>query len=389
MNRKIRILIYPVLIMGVLLTLAISCNKNDPVIKKNVTITWANPADIAVGTQLSATQLNAKADVPGTFVYTRAIGASLAIGTNQILQVDFTPTDAANYNTATKTVTINVIAKKDPIITWANPTDITLGTQLSATQLNATSDVPGTFVYTPAIGSKLNVGANQDLKVDFTPTDAINNNTATKTVKINVTAIIVPGPNVTDVDGNLYQSVIIGTQTWMVENLKTTKYNDGTNIPNVTGASEWGTLTTGAYCWYNNDISYKATYGALYNWYAVNTGKLAPKGWHVPTDAEWSTLTSYLGGRNVDGGKLKETGTTHWGSPNTGATNETGFTALPGSGRNLDRGFYVIGYHGYWWSASEEAADFAWFRFMDFDFIGVSRASSNKFLGFSVRCVKD
>jgi uncharacterized protein (TIGR02145 family) len=138
---------------------------------------------------------------------------------------------------------------------------------------------------------------------------------------------------VTDIDGNIYHTVTIGTQVWMVENLKTTKYRNGDPIPNVTG-NAWAALTTGAYCWYNNDAAtYKATYGALYNWYAVaDSRNIAPTGWHVPTDAEWTTLTTFLGGESVAGGKLKETGTNHWTSPNTGATNETGFTALPGGG---------------------------------------------------------
>ena len=119
--------------------------------------------------------------------------------------------------------------------------------------------------------------------------------------------------NVTDDDGNVYHSVTIGTQVWMVENLKTTKYNDGTSIPLVTDATDWHNLLTPGYCWNNNDeATYKATYGALYNWYTVNTGNLCPTGWHVPGDAEWTTLTTYLGGEDVAGGKLKEVGITHW-----------------------------------------------------------------------------
>jgi len=163
-------------------------------------ITWTNPADITAGTALSATQLNATADVAGTFVYTPVSGTVLSLGANQNLQVDFTPTDAVNYNTATKTVTINVIAKQDPIITWDNPADITEGTALSATQLNATADVAGTFVYTPASGTLLSAGANQNLQVDFTPTDAVNYNTATKTVTITVNALAI---------GDSYQGGII------------------------------------------------------------------------------------------------------------------------------------------------------------------------------------
>ena len=138
-------------------------------------------------------------------------------------------------------------------------------------------------------------------------------------------------PNIVkDIDGNIYHTVTIGNQVWMVENLKTTRYNDGTAIPNVTDSSVWSKLSTPAYCWYNNDASsYKATYGALYNWYAVNVQKLCPKGWHVASNAEFYALNSFLDG---ECGKLKEAGTIHWYSPNKGATNETGFTALPGGG---------------------------------------------------------
>jgi uncharacterized protein (TIGR02145 family) len=158
---------------------------------------------------------------------------------------------------------------------------------------------------------------------------------------------------ITDADGNYYNIVTIGTQTWMAENLETTKYNDGNNIPNISDNVAWSNLTTPGYCWYNNDDStYKNLYGALYNWYTVNRGKLCPIGWHVPTDAEWTTLTTYLGGESVAGGRLKETGTMHWVSPNVGAINETGFTALPGSCRDFDehlvsRFNISIGYNGY------------------------------------------
>jgi uncharacterized protein (TIGR02145 family) len=172
-----------------------------------------------------------------------------------------------------------------------------------------------------------------------------------------------PNPNLTygkvsDIDGNDYKTIQIGIQEWMAENLKTTKYNDGNSIPNVTDFIEWSDLITGVYCWYKNDASaYKATYGALYNWFTVSTGKLCPAGWHVPSDAEWTTLYGYLGGAGVAGGKLKETGTTHWISPNTGATNSSGFTALPGGTLSLFNdpdfsGWGDPGSSGIWWSAS-------------------------------------
>ena len=194
---------------------------------------------------------------------------------------------------------------------------------------------------------------------------------------------------VKDIDGNVYKTVTIGTQVWMAENLKTTKYNDGTAIPLVTDDKAWDALTTPAYCWYKNDVTInKNTYGAIYNWYTVGTNKLCPKGWHVPTDAEWTTLTTYLGGESVAGGKLKETGTTHWESPNTGATNESGFKALAGGDREFGT-FSYIGYSGYWWSATGTNATEARYRYMAYHGSKVERNSIFKKMGYSVRCLRD
>lgn len=198
---------------------------------------------------------------------------------------------------------------------------------------------------------------------------------------------------VSDIDGNVYNTVTIGTQVWMKENLKTTKYNDGTAIPNVTDDAAWSTLSADAYCWYDNDLAaYKDTYGALYNWYVVasaNPKNVCPTGWHVPTDAEWTTLSTYLGGETVAGGKLKETGTTHWGSPNTGATNQSGFTALPGGNRFDDGSFDYIGQYGQWWSSTEYNANSAWSRDMGYYFKTLDRGYYSKLSGYSVRCIKD
>lgn len=168
--------------------------------------------------------------------------------------------------------------------------------------------------------------------------------------------------SVSDIEGNIYKTIQIGTQLWMVENLKTTKYDDGTFIPYITDNVEWSNLTTPGYSWFNNDASsFKNTYGALYNWYAINDSRnLCPTGWHVPTSTEWETLTVYLGANSA--GKMKEAGTTHWLSPNTSGTNESGFTGLPGGIRSLSnsfldpdlvRAFVSIGSHGLWWSANE------------------------------------
>lgn len=141
--------------------------------------------------------------------------------------------------------------------------------------------------------------------------------------------------------------------------MKTTKFNDNTDIPLITDIISWGSATTPGYCLYTYNIdklTYQNTYGALYNWYAVNTRKLCPLCWHVPSDEEWTTLATYLGGASVAGGKLKETDTTHWKSPNTEATNESGFTALPGGYRNQVGAFFNLVYQGRWWSATEYSA---------------------------------
>ena len=205
---------------------------------------------------------------------------------------------------------------------------------------------------------------------------------------------------VTDIDLNVYNTVTIGSQVWMAENLKTTKYDDGTAIPNVTVDAEWDALITGAYSDYGNNPANSSTYGRLYNWYAVdnndstkvasNGGKnVCPTSWHVPSDAEWATLTDYLGGLSIAGGKLKETDTTHWLSPNTGATNESGFTAVPGGARNHGGSYGEVGLSGYWWNSEEAFTTNAWSRFLYYDYTYISRYDSGKRYGFSVRCIKD
>jgi uncharacterized protein (TIGR02145 family) len=218
------------------------------------------------------------------------------------------------------------------------------------------------------------------------------------------------------IENLLYKTVKIGNQVWMAENLKATKYNDGFSIPLITGQSDWSERSTPGYCWYENDReSYGSVYGALYNWYAVNTGKICPVGWHVPNDDEWKQLEIYLG---VDiskakkkkfyqiyfdsAVKLKEKGTTHWKSHNEGATNETGFTALPGGSRNYIGVFHSYGESGTWWSSTSKTETYKYYlwstpqeivsssywnifyltRYLDQGF-------NNPRSGFSVRCIKD
>jgi uncharacterized protein (TIGR02145 family) len=184
-------------------------------------------------------------------------------------------------------------------------------------------------------------------------------------------------------------SITIGTQVWTTKNLNVVNYHNGELIPEVTDPTEWANLTTGAWCWYNNDsATYAATYGRLYNWYAVNDPRgFAPQGWHVPSDYEWRTLTDFLGGENVAGGKMKST--TLWNSPNTDATNSSGFSGLPGGFRDYGVAFYDVGYYGYWWSASAFDTTYAWLRALGYDDSNVYRYPSDKTNGFSVRVVRD
>jgi len=213
-----------------------------------------------------------------------------------------------------------------------------------------------------------------------------NNNTPDNTVK--------------DIDGNVYQTVTIGTQVWMVENLKTTKYRNGDPIPNVTDDTEWSNLTTGAQCNYNNDAAFGNKYGKLYNWYAVSDGRnIAPTGWHVPSDAEWTTLENYVAANLGTSGSVAKAlaSKTDWpSSTDAGAVgndlsknNTSGFSALPGGYRSMVGSFNVIGYYGSWWTSTEDNASSAWDRYLNYYFPGVYRSSYSKGSGFSVRCVRD
>jgi len=201
-----------------------------------------------------------------------------------------------------------------------------------------------------------------------------------------------PSEEITDADGNIYHTVTIVGQTWMVENLKTTHFNDAskTPIPNVTDNIIWGGLNTPAYCWYNNDASNKGTYGALYNWYAASDPRLCPKGWHIPSNAEWGTLIKNLGGDStLVGGKLKEAGTANWIAPNTGADNSFGFTALPGGSHFTNGLFYLKGKYGWYWSTTESESDNAWHVYLVYNNSTIARTPGSKSIGFSVRCIKD
>jgi uncharacterized protein (TIGR02145 family) len=312
----------------------------------------------------------------------------------------------------------DTIIKKDLVITWENPSDILPGTPLSATQLNATAQIIGIFVYTPPIGTVLSLGASQDLKVTFTPYDTTDYNIVSKTVKINVrhgvsSALFNPSltyGTMTDQDGNVYKTIVIGTQTWMAENLRVATYRNGNPIPNVTDIATWATLATGAFVNLNNtkDIDQIATYGRMYNWFSVTDSRnIAPPGWHVPTNADWTILENYLtaNGFNYDGtttgnksGKALASAAGWISSTDEGSIgnidypakrNATGFTALP-SGYLVEYGyFYDFGSESLWWSATEYDASNALNLILINDWNYVLNVFSKKVCGLSVRCVKD
>jgi uncharacterized protein (TIGR02145 family) len=239
---------------------------------------------------------------------------------------------------------------------------------------------------------------------DYTITLSVTNNfgsdTETKSNYIKVNPPdeendIVFNPDLTygtlsDVDGNTYKTIQIGEQIWMAENLRTTRLNNGLIITQLTSDWDWSMTSNPSYCWYGNNLLYKENYGGLYNWYAVNTGMLCPSGWHIPSEDEWDILANYLGEIEGRGGKLKEIGTFHWISPNIGATNETGFTALPGGFRDNNGYFDYIEKAGMWWTTTPSILNLTVeTRALDTDVAYLIMSSTELRYGNSIRCIKD
>jgi uncharacterized protein (TIGR02145 family) len=194
-----------------------------------------------------------------------------------------------------------------------------------------------------------------------------------------------------DIEGYIYETVVIGTQEWFSENLRTTKYRDGNLINNGSDTLAWQNDSIGSYVWYSNDSSiYDSIYGKLYNWYAVdNSSGLCPVGWHVPTNAEFLVLMNYLGGSNDAGGKMKESGYTHWNAPNTGADNSSGFRALPGGYRGPNGNYKDHGSDGDFWSATESNLSEGLFIYLNTGLKSFGHGPYSKKYGFSVRCLRD
>jgi len=206
---------------------------------------------------------------------------------------------------------------------------------------------------------------------------------------------------VKDADGNVYKTVTIGNQEWFAENLRTTKYRNGDAIPTGHNKAAWAGLTTGAYTVYphseidglNSGTEVLGVYGALYNYYAVKTGKLCPAGWRIPTDGDWTILIDNAGGSGIAGGKLKSTRTApvahpRWESPNLNATDEYGFSAIPAGLMSHEGDFLFNGYGSYWWSSTEEQIG-SWYRAMIWENAEVVRPVVDKRFGYSVRCIKE
>jgi len=213
----------------------------------------------------------------------------------------------------------------------------------------------------------------------------------------------IPNDTVTDIDGNVYETIQIGEQLWMAENLKVTHYNNGDSI-SYPSDEDFGSFNEGQYGVYDNDYTNADIYGNLYNWFAVDDDRgVCPEGWHVPSDEGWTILTDFIApegieswGNSIAGGKMKETGLDHWNSPNTGAANESGFTGLPAGYRNYDTGYYFymgsydyVGDYGYFWSSSENFGGNAWVRLLSYDTSSVGRGYSSKEFGLSIRCLGD
>ncbi|MBK7629082.1 MAG: DUF1566 domain-containing protein [Bacteroidales bacterium] len=312
------------------------------------------------------------------FSFTTSVAVTVipSISTNAISSVtQITATCGGNISNdgGANVTTRGVCWSTSPNPTISLTTKTSDGTGTGTFSSSITGLAPGTLYYVKAYASN-SAGTAYGNEISFTTLPAT-------------------GGTVTDIDGNVYNTIVIGTQTWLKENLKTTKYNDGSSIPIVADNIVWSTLTSGSYCWYDNAPTFSTSpYGALYNWYtidATNNGNknICPTGWHVPTDGEFTALESYLGGVTIAGGRLKEVGNLHWLAPNTGATNETGFTSLPAGGRNEDGSFSSMGVQNYLWSSTENGTTFAWARQILNNSTNSIRIYFLKQSGYSVRCI--
>lgn len=365
---------------------------------ENPTVSNSKTSD---GTGIGTFTSNLTRLTPGTKYYVRAYATNES-GTGygsqhsfNTIEIQLATVTTSDFTSITQTTVIsggNITSGGEATITargvcWStnpNPTvadsKTTSGSETNIFTCNLTGLTAGTQYYVRAYATN-SAGTAYGTQKDFT--------TAAEVGAIVFNPALTYG-TVSDIDGNTYKAITIGTKTWMAENLKTTKLNDGTAIPFVTESTVWKNLTTPGYCWYNNDIGFKPAYGALYNWHAANSGKLCPTGWHVVDETDYLLLETSVGCAGTAGGKMKETGTTHWLEPNTGAGNESGFTGLPGGRRRYDAVFISMGNLGFFWSSGEDGeAGYALTGILHCNSTEIEREAHSMTNGMSVRCVKD
>ena len=401
-----------------------NCDVQFPTVSLGITVVNSNQVPMAgVRVELVRNNQNGGWNVPG---YTNVVGqVSGLVPANETLTMNIYSNNTVCGNQVVHTQQIGPFSSNTALPIVVIPasslnTTIVQGTLTNCSNASVTNgyvwlQTAGQFLYTQvtngsfsftvlncssaATSFTLQAYDYEGMKATSQQTGILNNQTVSLGT-IQACAATNTTGELFDIDQNGYTYLPIGQQTWMQQNLNVSRYRDGTPIPQVTDPTQWANLTTGAWCYYNNDPANGTIYGKLYNWYAVagihdtdpsTPNKiLAPTGWHVPSDAEWTTLTDFLGGEAVAGGKMKSTGTSLWLPSNATATNESGFTGLPG-GRRSSNGFSYgyVGYYGYWWSSSETSTNNASFRQLD-EYSGVvSRNSNFKRYGYSVRCLRD